>query len=87
MYFVLICCSLAILFAWQESRGALRNGLKIGFVIITLVSALRYDYGADYLGYIDDSYLFNVVDYRVDYKLVSGKLDSFSDKIVSDNNR
>lgn len=66
MYFVLICCSLAILFAWQESRGALRNGLKIGFVIITLVSALRYDYGADYLGYIEDyneALSYSIADY------------------------
>ena len=54
------------MFAWQESRGALRNGLKIGFVIITLVSALRYDYGADYLGYIEDyneALSYSIADY------------------------
>lgn len=56
MYFVFTCCIIAILFAWLESRGSLRNGLKIGFIIITLVSALRYNYGTDYLGYIEDFY-------------------------------
>ncbi|MBO7226092.1 MAG: EpsG family protein [Bacteroidales bacterium] len=54
MYFVFICCLVAILFAWFESKGLLNNGLKIGFIVITLVSALRYDYGCDYLGYIED---------------------------------
>lgn len=54
MYFVLSCCIISIFLAWRESKGHLKNGLKIGFIIITLVSALRYDYGADYLGYIND---------------------------------
>ena len=54
MYFVFTYCLFAILFVCLESRGALRNGLKIWFVIITLVSVLRYDYSADYVGYIDD---------------------------------
>lgn len=66
MYFVLTCCLLAIFLAYLDSKGSLKNGLRIGFAIITLVSALRYNYGSDYLSYIDDfkeaSY-YTILDY------------------------
>ena len=54
MYFVFGCCLIAIIISWFESKGSLKSGLKIGFIIITLISAIRYDYGGDYLAYIDD---------------------------------
>lgn len=42
---------LAILFTWLESQNKMSNGMKWGFVLLTVIAALHYDYGSDYMGY------------------------------------
>lgn len=46
------------LFAWfftiLDSKKILKGGMALGFIIITIVSMIRYDYGNDYMGYYDD---------------------------------
>lgn len=53
MYVAIFIGVLAMLFAYLEDKGALKNGLKIAFVVITTYMAIRYDYGNDYLGYLE----------------------------------
>ncbi len=42
---------IAILLTFLESIGKLKKGMFLGFVIMTIVAALRYNYGNDYLAY------------------------------------
>ena len=56
MYFVFVCCLFSIFLAWLESKGVIKNGLKYGFVLITIISAIRYGYGCDYFSYVDKFY-------------------------------
>lgn len=44
---------IAVFFAFLESKKIYRHGLKISFLIIFLFSALRYEYGNDYIAYRD----------------------------------
>ena len=53
MNVVIIVGLLAMLCAYLESIGKLKYGLKIAFGIITVFAAIRYDFGNDYMGYLD----------------------------------
>ena len=53
MYFLALFSVIAILLTFFEGRGKIRNGMLIGFIIIVLISAIRYDYGNDYWSYYD----------------------------------
>lgn len=52
MYVVIICSLLALFLAYKDSKGQIKYGLEIGFILITLLSALHYDYGNDYMHYL-----------------------------------
>jgi len=49
----LIFNMIALLFAWLESSGRYKNGLKISFFTIFLFLSLRYNFGNDYMGYLN----------------------------------
>lgn len=49
---VLIFNIVAVFFAWLESSGRYKHGLKISVFIVFLFLALRYDYGNDYMNYL-----------------------------------
>lgn len=51
MYIVFICSLIALFLTWQESIGRLKGGMKIGFILVTFLGAIHYDYGNDYLAY------------------------------------
>ena len=51
MLVVLSISILCLLLTFLEERGVLKNGMAIGFVLITIIQCLRFDYGTDYLGY------------------------------------
>jgi hypothetical protein len=53
MTVVLSFSLIALFLTYLESRARFKYGFLLGFVIITLVSALRYDYSNDYWGYYD----------------------------------
>lgn len=53
MIVVAICSLLALLFTYLESRGRLRGGMKMGFVLVTVLGVIHYDYGNDYMAYYD----------------------------------
>lgn len=73
MYTVLLCSLLALLFTYLESKHILRDGMKIGFILVTLLGVIHYDYGNDYLNYYDIYY--RITDTPFDwYDLISGDI-------------
>lgn len=75
MITVLAVSIIALFFANLESFRNYKNGLKVAFIIITILSCLRYDFGNDYMGYMRE--FFSNDKYSIDYILFS---DSFKDK-------
>jgi hypothetical protein len=51
MYVLLFFSLFTILLTHLESKGQLKNGMAIGFVIMTILAVIRYDYGNDYMNY------------------------------------
>lgn len=65
MYIVVICSFLALILTFLEYRGQARNGMMWGFVIVTFLGMIHYNYGNDYVSYyngyqIITSYTFNL---------------------------
>lgn len=54
MIIVTFFSCLALFLTFLDSRTILKNGMKYGFFIITSVAAIRYNYGTDYMSYIED---------------------------------
>lgn len=53
MYIVIFCSFAAIYFTYLEAVGKLKNGMFIGFCLVTLLGCIHYNYGNDYAGYED----------------------------------
>lgn len=53
MYIVISCSLLALLMTYLESRNRLKNGMKLGFALVTLLGVIHYNYGNDYMAYYD----------------------------------
>lgn len=53
MNIVFLTIFFAILFAFLESKKILKNGLMISFFILFLFLSLRYDFGNDYIAYLN----------------------------------
>lgn len=51
MYIVITAGLLAILLSYLESKGSIKNGMRAGFVLLTILAVIHYDYGNDYMGY------------------------------------
>ena len=62
MYIAILVGFLAMLFAYLEGIDRNKNGLIIAFGIITIYMAIRYDYGNDYMSYLESFYRY--FDYR-----------------------
>lgn len=75
MIIALFVSFIAFLCAIFASLGKMRNGLKVAFVILILFSALRYNYGTDYMGYMLEFREMNK--YSVEYIL---SYQGFKDK-------
>lgn len=65
MFIVVFCSLIALLLTFLESRGGLKHGMLIGFVLVTILGAIHYDYGNDYMSYYNiykknTSYTFNL---------------------------
>lgn len=54
MYIVIICSLLCLYLTYCESKGGLKNGMKLGFVLTTALQIIHYDYGNDYLAYYEN---------------------------------
>lgn len=53
MYIVIFCSLIALLLTYLESRNQAKGGMKWGFVIVTILGMIHYDYGNDYMSYYD----------------------------------
>lgn len=53
MYIVILTSLIALLLTFLESKKIVPNGLRWGFVLVTFLGCIHYDYGNDYLSYVD----------------------------------
>ena len=53
MYFVIIISLAALILTYLDSTNKQSGGMKYAFVLITIVGAIHYDYGNDYMAYYD----------------------------------
>lgn len=53
MKIVVFCSFLCVLLTYLESKGRIKSGMLYGFVIITFLGMIHYNYGTDYEGYHD----------------------------------
>ena len=53
MYIVIFCSLIALLLTYLESTNQAKGGMKWGFVIVTILAMIHYDYGSDYMAYYD----------------------------------
>lgn len=53
MYIVIFCSLIALLLTYLESTNQAKGGMKWGFVIVTILGMIHYDYGNDYMPYYD----------------------------------
>ena len=65
MFVVVFCSLIALLLTVLESKGGLKHGMLTGFILVTILGAIHYDYGNDYMSYKDifkqvTSYSFNM---------------------------
>ena len=51
MVVVVSCSVLALLLTYLESAGKMENGMRWGFLLITFLACIHYDYGNDYMSY------------------------------------
>lgn len=51
MVIVAFCSIIALILTYAESIGRIRNGMKCGFVLVTILGVMHYDYGNDYMAY------------------------------------
>lgn len=65
MYIVTICSLLALFFTFLESRKILRNGMALGFIIITTLACIRYNYGNDYMVYYRDYFEITNIPFNI----------------------
>lgn len=53
MFVFIVLAVVCIFFTWLQQIGAIENGLKISYFLIFLFLSLRYDFGNDYMPYLD----------------------------------
>lgn len=53
MYIVISVSILSFILTCLDAKGILRNGMKYGFVFLAIIGAIHYDYGNDYMTYLD----------------------------------
>lgn len=54
MWIVIICSLFALFFAYMGSKGRVKNGFELGFLIVTVIEAIHYNFGNDYMNYFSD---------------------------------
>jgi len=71
MLVVVILGLFVVLFSWLKSSGKSRNGLRISFLLIFIFLALRYQYGNDYVSYLN---LFESINFgsKIDFYIGQG---------------
>ena len=52
MYLVIFCSFIAILLTYLDSYKIFNGGMKWGFILVTFLAVIHYDYGNDYMSYL-----------------------------------
>lgn len=63
MYIVILISLISFFFAILSSKGKMKGGLKYCFILLTILCAIHYDYGSDYMVYVamfDDSKMLSL---------------------------
>lgn len=60
---------IALLLTYLDSRGSLKNGMSLGFILVTILGCIHYNYGNDYIGYHEMYYEITSLPLRFDYLL------------------
>lgn len=66
MFVVVLFSLMALLLTFLESKGLLKHGMKLGFLLVTILGAIHYDYGNDYMPYY--GIYKDVVSYSFDFR-------------------
>lgn len=75
MYIVIFISIFAMLLAFGEASGRIKNGLFFGFVLVTILGCIHYNYGNDYMSYYE-MYNYNTsVPFSIDYLQVDNLHD------------
>ena len=53
MSIVIFTSFIALILTILESKKIMLNGMKWGFVLVTFLGCVHYDYGNDYMSYVD----------------------------------
>jgi len=53
MFVFIVLAVFCVFFTWLQQIGAIENGLKISYFLIFLFLSLRYDFGNDYMPYLE----------------------------------
>ncbi len=59
MGIVAICSLICLLLTYMESKGASKNGMLYGFLLVTLLGCIHFNYGNDYVSYY---HLYNQIE-------------------------
>lgn len=65
MYIVIFCSLLALLLTYLDTRGMVKNGMFLGFVLITFLQVVHYDYGNDYMSYYNKYFEITQYDFNL----------------------
>lgn len=82
MFVVTLTNILALFLTILDSSKILKNGMKYGFIIVTVIAAIRYDYGNDYMSYMRD--FDRVGMYSLSYILEFQEQLQYSDAVFKD---
>ena len=52
MIVVVIISVIALLLTWLEVKGGIKWGMGLAFVLLTIIEAIHYDFGNDYMSYL-----------------------------------
>ena len=69
MIVVVSASLIAILLTYLDSRGLLKNGMSLGFILVTILGCIHYNYGNDYIGYHEMYDEITSLPLRLDYLL------------------
>lgn len=68
MWVVFFFSTVCVLFTYLESVGRMRRGMQWGFVFVTILGCIHYNYGSDYMSYYE-AYK-TIVSTPFDFKLI-----------------
>lgn len=76
MYIVVFTSFIALLLTFLEYKKIMPNGMRWGFVLVTFLGCIHYDYGNDYMAYMND--------YKIDTKYSFDLIGVVTDEYIKE---